>query len=182
MEADMFNIIVSLGILLLSISFSLCGTVRRADRILLNRDLPDENWIPEEEDTDEADTDESENGEPTGPLPVADAPEGVSTETDALVADAPIGDAPEGVSTETDALVADAPVGDAPEGVSPETDEIPKPELDYLKAQLAFYRGEKEVCEAKMRNPTITLDNYELLKKHWDGLTAMITGLEEVIA
>ena len=162
MEADMFNIIVSLGILLLSISFSFCGTVRRADRILLNRDLPDENWIPEEEDTDEADTDESENGEPTGPLPVADAPEGVSTETDALV--------------------ADAPVGDAPEGVSPETDEIPKPELDYLKAQLAFYRGEKEVCEAKMRNPTITLDNYELLKKHWDGLTAMITGLEEVIA
>lgn len=153
----MFNIIVSLGILLLSISFALCGTVRRADRTLPN---PEEDLVPEdneeyneeeeedneeeqdneeEEDNDEEEeNDESENGEPTAPpLPAVDAP--------------------------------------------PETDEISKSDLDYLKAQLIFYRDEKIVCEAKMATTTITLESYNTLKKYWDGLTTMITELEEII-
>uniref|UniRef100_A0A6C0BK45 Uncharacterized protein n=1 Tax=viral metagenome TaxID=1070528 RepID=A0A6C0BK45_9ZZZZ len=177
MEADMFNIIISLGILLVSISFAFCAKIRDAERIV---PIPEDHGIPEEdrvlasaedEDTDEAETDDTDDKSDS------EAVDAEAVDAEALEA------VPPALEAVPPALEAVPPALEAvPGGGGPEGEEMAKPELDYLKAQLAFYRGEKEVCEAKMRNPTITLDNYELLKKHWDGLTAMITGVEEVIA
>lgn len=64
---------------------------------------------------------------------------------------------------------------DAPE------EEITKSDMDYLKAQLAFYREERSICEGKMANSSITLENYNSLKKYWDGLNTMIAELQDII-
>ena len=140
MEADMLNIIVSLGILLVSFTAAFCSTVGRPAKVTVPvvEEVPaEEEEAPVEEEEAPAEEEDSEEGEPNGPPPGGD---------------------------------------------DSEADEMAKPEIDYLKAQLDFYRGEKDMCEAKMRNPSITMNDYTLLKKHWDGLDTMITGLEEVIA
>jgi hypothetical protein len=140
MEADMLNIIVSLGILLVSITAAVCSTVGRPVKVT----------VPVEE-------------APVEEAPVEEAP--------AEEEEAPAEDREEG-----------EPNGPPPGGDGPDADEMTKPELDYLKAQLEFYREEMEGLVAKMRNPSITMSDYTLLKKHWDGLYMMITELEEVIA
>ena len=80
-----------------------------------------------------------------------------------------------------------------PPATDVEEEEITKSDMDYLKAQLAFYREEKSVCEAKIRQllnsdtmkepmrAIIPVDNYTALKKYWDGLNTMIAELEEII-
>lgn len=67
------------------------------------------------------------------------------------------------------------------EELPPETD-ISLSELNYIKAQLHYYREEKEICEDKMRSSTITLEGYNTLRKYWEGLTNMIEELEEILA
>jgi hypothetical protein len=63
----------------------------------------------------------------------------------------------------------------------PETD-ITLSELNYIKAELNYYREEKEVCEEKMRSSTLTLEGYNTLRKYWEGLSNMIEELEEIVA
>lgn len=72
-------------------------------------------------------------------------------------------------------------VEDSPPGGDGPDEEMTKSELDYLKAQLIFYRDEKVNCEAKMSQPYITMENYTILKKYWDGLETMIIELEDII-
>ena len=147
MEADMLNIIVSLGILLVSITAAFCSTVGRPAKVT----VPVVEEVPAEEEEAPVEEEEAPVEEEEAPAEEEDSEEG-------------------------------EPNGPPPGGDDSEADEMAKPEIDYLKAQLDFYRGEKDMCEAKMRNPSITMNDYTLLKKHWDGLDTMITGLEEVIA